>query len=74
MSYKLTNISGGQLVCDLAVKGETLRLDNKKSKTIKDNEMTPHIMNMSNKKLILIEKISNETKSVKKETTKKSKN
>ena len=73
MSYKLTNISGGQLVCDLAVKGETLRLDNKKSKTIKDNEMTPHIMNMSNKKLILIEKVSNETKSVKKETTKKSK-
>lgn len=71
MSYKITNISGGQLVCDLAVKGTTLRLDNKKSKTIKDNEITPHIQNMMNKKLVLIEKV--EIKSTKKkDTTKKS--
>ena len=74
MSYKLTNISGGQIVCDLAIEGNTLRLDNKKTKTIKDNEITPHILNMSDKKLILIEKLNNEVKSVKKETVKKKSN
>ena len=68
MSYKLTNISGGQIVCDLAVKGKTLRLDNKKSATIKDTEITPHIKNLVSKRLILSETI--ETKTVK--TTAKS--
>lgn len=67
MSYKVTNISGGQLVCDLAVKGKTLRLNNKKSVTIKDNEITPHIQNMMNKKLVLIEKV--EVKSTRKKDT-----
>lgn len=71
MSFKLTNISGGQIVCDLAVKGKTLRLDNKKSKTIPDNEMTSHIENMVSKRLLLSEKVSNETKT-KKETAKTS--
>ena len=46
MSYKLTNISGGQIVCDLAVEGKTLRLDNKQTTTIKDSEITPHIKNL----------------------------
>lgn len=72
MSYKLTNISGGLIVCDLAVKGKTLRLNNKKSKTIPDNEMTSHIENMAKKRLILMEKlVSNEAKT-KKESAKTS--
>ena len=57
MSYKLTNISGGQIVCDLAVKGKTLRLNNKQSKTIKNNEITPHIKNLVSKGLILSEEV-----------------
>lgn len=72
MSYKITNISGGQIVCDLAIKGKTLRLNNKQSEVIKNNEITPHIHNMMNKKLVLIEEVNNETKSIKKETVKKS--
>ena len=34
MSVKLTNISGGQIVCDLKGEKKTLRLDNKKSTTM----------------------------------------
>lgn len=68
MSYKLTNISGGQIVCDLAVEGKTLRLDNKQTTTLKDSEITPHIENLVTKGLILSEPI--ETKTVK--TTAKS--
>lgn len=58
MSYKLTNISGGQIVCDLAVKGKTLRLDNRKSMTISDKEITPHIKNLISKGLILSEEVA----------------
>ena len=65
MSFKLTNISGGLIVCDLAVEGKTLRLNNKASKTITDNEMTSHIENMASKRLLVIEKVSNETKTKK---------
>ena len=57
MSYKLTNNSGSQIVCDLAVKGKTLRLNNKQSKTIKDNEITSHIKNLVKKGLILSEEV-----------------
>ena len=66
MSFKLTNISGGQIVCDLAIEGKTLRLDNKQSQTIKDNEITPHIKHIIDKGLILSEKVSEETKATKK--------
>lgn len=45
MSYKLTNISGGQIVCNLA-SGETLRLDNKGTQTIKNTDMTEHLLNL----------------------------
>lgn len=62
MSYKLTNISGGQIVCDLAVEGKTLRLNNRQSKTIKDTEITPHIKNLVSKGLILSDQVSKETK------------
>ena len=61
MSYKLTNISGGQIVCDLAVKGKTLRLDNKQTTTLKDSEITPHIENLVTKGLILSEPIETNT-------------
>ena len=73
MSYKVTNISGGELVCDLAVQGKTLRLNNKQSKTIKENEMTKHIKNLVSKGLILIENIPIPTTETKKITTKGSK-
>lgn len=65
MSYKLTNISGGQIVCDLKVeKGEdpkTLRLDNKQSKTIEDTEVTKHIDNLVSKGLLLKEEVKTKT-------------
>ena len=56
-SYKLTNISGGQIVCDLAVEGKTLRLNNRQTKTIKDTEMTSHISNLVKKGLMMSEEI-----------------
>lgn len=69
MSYKLTNISGGQIVCDLAVKGKTLRLNNRQTETIKDTEMTPHIKNLITKGLMLSEEVLVESKSTKKRNT-----
>ncbi len=68
MSVKLTNISGGQIVCDLAVQGKTLRLNNKQSKTIKDNEITSHIQNLVAKRLLLSEEVTT-PQATKKETT-----
>lgn len=55
MSYKLTNISGGQIVCDLA-SGETLRLDNRQSKVIKDSDITEHIKILESRGYMLCEK------------------
>lgn len=66
MSYKLTNVSSGQIVCDLAKKDSTLRLNSKDSITIKDDEITPHIKNLVSKGLILSEEISKEIYSKKK--------
>lgn len=62
MSYKLTNISGGLIVCDLAVEGKTLRLNNKQKKTIKDTEITKHIENLISKGLMLCESVETKTK------------
>lgn len=74
MSYKLTNISGGLIVCDLAVVGKTLRLNNKQSETIKDTEITPHIKNLVEKGLILSEEVVIETsKNTVKNNSKKNK-
>lgn len=55
--FRLTNISGGQIVCDLVGEDNTLRLDNKQTKTIKDIEITPHIKNLVEKGLILSEEV-----------------
>ena len=74
MLYKVTNISGGELVCDLAVQGKTLRLNNKQSTTIKENEITPHIKNLVKKGLVLIEEIPVETQTITKKTTTKGSN
>lgn len=70
MSYKLTNISGGQIVCDTAVEGKTLRLNNRQSDTIKESEITRHIENLESKGLLLIEYIP-EKKTKKKDAVKK---
>ena len=72
MSYKLTNVSGGLIVCDLAIKGKTLRLANKQTETIKDKELTPHIKNLVLKGLILSEEVSDEIYSKKEAVSKNS--
>lgn len=55
MKVILTNICGGELVCDLATKGKTLRLQNKESITVEESEMTPHIKTLNKKGLLLVE-------------------
>lgn len=75
MSYRLTNKSGGQIVCDLSVKGKTLRLNNGKSTVIMDNEITKHIENLCKKGLMMRERISESkatTTTTKKDTAKSS--
>ena len=67
MKYKVTNISGGLLVCDLATKGNTLRLNNKQSETIKESEMTSHLRGLESKGKILCEEVT-EPKVTKKTT------
>ena len=69
MSYKLTNNSGGQIVCDLNGDKKTLRLNNKQSTTIKDTEITPHIKNLVSKGLILSEEVSVKDTTKTKKTT-----
>lgn len=51
--YKLTNISGGLLVCDLITEGKTLRLQHKQSAVVPESEITDHLWNLIVKYLIL---------------------
>ncbi len=67
--FRLTNISGGQIVCDLVGEDNTLRLDNKQTKTIKDIEITPHISNLVKKGLILSEEVQLEESNVTKKNS-----
>jgi len=67
-TIKLINKSGGQLVCDLNGDKKTLRLDNNKSMTINDTEMTKHIKNLVDKGILISEEVA-EPKSVKNEKT-----
>lgn len=72
MSYKVLNISDGQLVCDLA-SGETLRLNMKEDKTIADSDITDylfHLESIGRVKMIKIEEQVEE--SAPKKTPKKS--
>lgn len=66
---KLTNISTGQLVCDLAKIGDkeprTLRLDKKKSIDVEDKEITPHIENLVKKGLLFKESVATQTQTAK---------
>ena len=57
VKYKLTNISGGQIVCDLAT-GDTLRLNYKESQTITEEEMTPYIRNLEAKGLMIVREVT----------------
>lgn len=70
--FKLTNKSGGQIVCDLATKGKTLRFNNKQTKDVPDKELTPHIHNLVKQGLILCEKVEEPVKEEKETTTSKS--
>ena len=69
--HKLTNNSGGQIVCDLAVTGKTLRLNNKQSETVKDSELTLHIKNLISKGLLISEEVLEEPKITSKSTVQK---
>ncbi len=53
--YQVTNISGGQLVCTLADKKTTLRLNNKASEVIGDDLVTKHLFNIEKLGLIKLE-------------------
>lgn len=61
---KLKNISGGQIVCDLA-DGSTLRLNNKQEETFSEKQVTKHIKHLVKKGLLV-------STSVVKESTEKS--
>lgn len=52
--YQVKNISGGQLVCTLADKVTTFRVDNKKTEPVSDDQMTQHLFNLEKKKLVKI--------------------
>ena len=41
--YHVKNISGGLLVCTLADKETTLRVKNKETVDVPDNQMTPYL-------------------------------
>lgn len=77
--YNITNISGGLLVYDL-LKGNTLRLNNRQCKTLKetevDNKILEHFNILSSKGIILFEKVQEhkEKKEVKKENPKVNEN
>lgn len=51
--YKLTNISGGLLVCDLITGGKTLRLQHKQSAIVPESEITDHLWNLIVNYLVL---------------------
>lgn len=67
---KLTNISGGLLVCDLK-DGSTLRLNNKQSGTFKDSVITKHIETLVSKGLVRKEVVKEQQKSAEKSATRK---
>lgn len=73
MAVKLTNISGGQIVCDL--KKGTLRLNHKQSDTFEENVLTDHVNNLISKgyirKEVVREKAPVEKSAVKKEKEEK---
>ena len=71
MSYKILNISDGQLVCDLA-SGETLRLDMKEDKTIADSDITDYLRHLESIGRVKITKIEEQVEEPVRKTPKKS--
>lgn len=57
---KITNISGGELVCDLK-DGETLRLSNRETTNITEDNVTDYLENIAEKNLIILERLSTNT-------------
>lgn len=56
--FRVTNISGGMLVCTLADGKTTLRLKDGKHEDIEDGLMTKHLRNIEKKKLVTVEDLS----------------
>lgn len=71
MSYKVTNIINGQIVCDLATEGKTLRLNSKETVHIDEKDMTNHIQILSEKGLVKVVEVANQEKTATKRTTAK---
>ena len=60
--YKITNLTSGEIVCNLVTKGKTLRVGAKSTQTIEDTEITPYLFNIENKGLIMCTHIKDTTK------------
>ena len=73
MFYRVTNLISGQLVCDLATDGKTLRLNSRETVTISGEDFTPHIKNLAEKGIVLITELVEETSSKKTYNNKKTK-
>lgn len=56
--FRVTNISGGMLVCTLADGKTTLRLKDGKHEDIKESQMTKYLRDIEKKKLVKVEDIS----------------
>ena len=67
---KVTNISGGLLVCTLA-NGKTLRLDNKKSTDLPDSAITPYLEGLSKRGYVRMKSTPRPTNHTVEKTVKK---
>lgn len=56
--YRVTNISGGMLVCTLADGKTTLRLKDGKHQDIEEGQMTKYLRNIEKQKLVRIEDLN----------------
>ena len=73
MFYTVTNLVNGQLVCDLATEGKTLRLNSRETITISEDDFTAHIKNLAEKGIVKVTELVEETSDNKKTYNKKTK-
>lgn len=73
MFYTVTNLVNGQLVCDLATEGKTLRLNSRETVTISEEDFTAHIKNLAEKGIVKVTELVEETSDNKKTYNKKTK-
>ena len=73
MFYTVTNLVNGQLVCDLATEGKTLRLNSRETIIISEDDFTAHIKNLSEKGIVKVTELVEETSDNKKTYNKKTK-